>query len=128
MDWGTFFDSKAGSNAVGSLAGGLGKGLGDAIGGANRPPVISGGPADSRSFMDGSGWTVSTGSSRASGAAIQQRDGFGASVVQPPALSGFGGGLGGMPASGGVAMAGLGSNPLLLLMILGMVAVAWRNR
>lgn len=51
---------------VGNLGSGLGKGLGDAIGGGGGP-MVSGGAVDSRSFMDGSGWTVSTGSSRATG-------------------------------------------------------------
>jgi len=124
MDWAGFFDSKAGANAVGSLAGGLGKGLGDAIGGGPAVPMISGGPVDSRSFMDGSGWTVSTGSSKANGATIQGRDAFGPSITQP-LLSGYGGMVGG---SGGVAMAGIGDNPLMLLFILGIAVAAWRSR
>ncbi|MFN3812157.1 MAG: hypothetical protein ACK4S6_16250 [Roseateles asaccharophilus] len=51
---------------VGNIGAGLGKGLGDAIGGGGGP-MISGGTTDARGFMDGSGWTVSTGRSRASG-------------------------------------------------------------
>lgn len=51
---------------AGGLGGGLGKGLGDAIGGGG--PMVSGGTTDARSGMDGSGWTVTTGGSRATGA------------------------------------------------------------
>lgn len=51
---------------VGNLGSGLGKGLGDAIGGGGGP-MISGSQLDARSFMDGSGWTVSTGGSKAEG-------------------------------------------------------------
>lgn len=54
------------SSFVGNLGSGLGKGLGDAIGGGGGP-LVSGSSMDARSFMDGSGWTVSTGSSRATG-------------------------------------------------------------
>lgn len=52
--------------AISNLAGGLGKGLGDAIGGGGGP-LVSGGTVDARSAFDGSGWTVSTGSSKAAG-------------------------------------------------------------
>lgn len=53
--------SKAGQ----SFGGNLGKGLGDALGGGG--PLVSGAQVDGRGFLDGSGWTVSTGASRATG-------------------------------------------------------------
>lgn len=107
----------------GGMGAGLGQGLGAAIGGAPAGPAISGGaPVDARSFMDGSGWTVSTGSSKATGG----KSGGGTQ----------GGTTGGMsapgnPASGvlsplfptgidGASMAGL--SPVLLL---GLGVMAW---
>lgn len=51
---------------VGNLGSGLGKGLGDAIGGGGGP-LVSGSSMDARSFMDGSGWTVSTGGGSSTG-------------------------------------------------------------
>ncbi len=56
----------ANSKAGASLFGGIGQGIGDAIGGGGGP-MVSGGTVDARSFMDGSGWTVSTGKSKADG-------------------------------------------------------------
>ncbi len=94
-----FLASKAGA----SLAGGIGKGLGDAIGGGGGP-MVSGGTTDARSMMDGSGWTVSTGSSRATGG----RAG-GATMGQPTA-----------PAFGYADQAGM--NPLLALALAGAFA------
>lgn len=82
-------------------------GLGSALGGGGGPNV-SGAPVDARSFMDGSGWVVSTGSSKATGGNRDQGDPFGASFAMPgeqPALAGFNG-------IGGV---------LLLLVIGGMI-------
>lgn len=60
------------SKGVGSFMGGLGSALGGGGG-----PTTSGAPVDARSFMDGSGWVVSTGSSRASGGDRTQGEGFG---------------------------------------------------
>jgi hypothetical protein len=97
--------------AIGNLASGLGKGLGDAIGGGGGGgPMVSGGTVDARSSFDGSGWTVSTGASKATGGA---RTG--------------GADLGGMPAEpfgpNAASQAGFGWLPALLL--LG-VALAWK--
>ena len=123
MDFASFLDSKAGTNALGSLAGGIGKGLGDAIGGGQAVPMISGGPVDSRSFMDGSGWTVATGGSKTTGATIQGREGFGASVTQMP-QSAYGGAF----QSGGMSLAGFSGSTLSTLMLLGLVFAVWRSR
>jgi|GEM_PF-6593992 len=96
--------------AISNLAGGLGKGLGDAIGGGGGP-MVSGGSVDARSAFDGSGWTVSTGSSKATGGA---RSGGGSDM----------GGTSAPPwASSGASQAGFGWLPALLL--LG-VALAWK--
>lgn len=65
-------NSKAGA----SLAGSIGQGL---AGGAMPSTMTSGGQMDARSFMDGSGWTVSTGKSNTTGAT----GGGGASMGQP---------------------------------------------
>lgn len=46
----------------------LAKGIGDALGGGG--PLVSGAPIDARSFMDGAGWTVSTGRAKASGGTV----------------------------------------------------------
>lgn len=78
------------SKGVSSLMGGIG----EAIGGGG--PMLSGAPVDARSFMDGSGWTVSTGSSRATGGPREQSaDPFGASSAtmpgEAPMLAGFNG-------------------------------------
>lgn len=85
----------ANSKAASSFFGGLGSALGGDPG-----PVVSGGTVDARSFMDGSGWTVSTGSSRATGGNRDQGPGFGPATTAPdqaggPQLAGFGG-LGGL--------------------------------
>lgn len=98
------------SKGVGALMGGLG----EAIGGGG--PMVSGAPVDARSFMDGSGWTVSTGSSRATGGPREQSaDPFGASSAtmpgEAPALAGFGG------------LAGA----LLLLVFMGMIVKAGKR-
>lgn len=69
------------SSFVGSVGAGLGKGIGDAIGGGSAP-LVSGGGWDFRNAFDGSGWTVSTGSSRAQGGSSGGLDNSG----QPPAL------------------------------------------
>lgn len=95
--------------AIANFAGGLGKGLGDAIGGGGGP-MVSGG--DARSAFDGSGWTVSTGSSRATGGARTGGADLGGAAASP---FGFGGGQ--------VSQAGFGWLPALLL--LG-VALAWK--
>jgi hypothetical protein len=55
--------------AINNMAGGVGKGLGEAIGGGGGPLFSGGGSTDARSFMDGSGWTVSIGSAKAMGGA-----------------------------------------------------------
>jgi hypothetical protein len=99
------------SKGVSSFMGGLG----EAIGGGGGP-MVSGAPVDARSFMDGSGWTVSTGSSRATGGAREQTgDPFGASSAtmpgEAPALAGFGGLAGG----------------LMLLVFMGMIVKAGKR-
>ncbi|MBY0235270.1 MAG: hypothetical protein K2W93_09830 [Burkholderiaceae bacterium] len=73
------------------------------------------GQFDLSSMMDGSGWTVSTGSSKATGATRQQ-------TAKPGLFAGMGGG-----AVPGASMAGLDSNPLMLLLILGMGLALWRK-
>ncbi len=73
-----------------------------------------GGQFDLRSSMDGSGWTVSTGSSKAQGSTRHE--------VKEPSM--FGGG-GSMP---GVSMAGLSGNPLMLLLLLGFGAAIWKKK
>ena len=69
-------------------------GLGSALGGGGGPNV-SGAPVDARSFMDGSGWVVSTGSSKATGGNREQAESFGESSAampgEAPALAGFSG-------------------------------------
>jgi hypothetical protein len=85
---------------AGQLGGGLGKGLGDAIGGGGGP-MVSGGTTDARSGMDGSGWTVTTGGSRATGAT---RGSGGLDLSGQPS----------MPI-GQASMAGLGGLPMLLM-------------
>lgn len=50
-----------------AIGGALGAASDLAQGGAGPSTMISGAPVDARSFMDGSGWTVSTGSSNATG-------------------------------------------------------------
>ena len=47
----------------------LAQGIGSALAGG---PVTSGAPIDARAFMDGAGWTVSTGRSKASGGTVAQ--------------------------------------------------------
>lgn len=74
--------------AAANFAAGLGKGVGDAIAG-DSGPNLSGSSADARSFFDGSGWTVSTGSARATGATLtRSSDPFGPSTLQTAGVSG----------------------------------------
>ncbi|MDN3921510.1 hypothetical protein [Roseateles violae] len=94
--------------ALNNLAGGLGKGLGDAIGGGGGGPSTSGGFNDARSSFDASGWTVSTGSSKATGGA---RSGAGADLS----------GQATMPLANTASQAGV-MWPLALL-LLGMVFI-----
>lgn len=75
------------------------------------------GQIDLSSMMDGSGWTVSTGSSKATGGARSQ--------TAPQSLFGGGGG-GGMGS--GMSMAGLDSNPLMLLLLLGFGYAIWAKK
>lgn len=63
-----FDDALALANTKAGAA--LAKGVGDAIGGGG--PVTSGAPIDARSFMDGAGWTVSTGRAKAIGGTVGQ--------------------------------------------------------
>lgn len=74
-----------------------------------------GGQFDLRSFMDGSGWTVSTGKSTATGSTRRE--------VQEQGL--FGGGGSAMP---GMSMAGFGDNPLMLLLLLGFGYAIWKQK
>ena len=86
------FELLANSKAASSFAGALGSALGGDPG-----PVVSGAPVDARSFMDGSGWVVSTGSSKASGGDRTQGEGFGltsnpqATVPMQAGMGGIGG-------------------------------------
>lgn len=48
----------------------LAKGIGSAFASVPDNLVSGGGPIDARSFMDGAGWTVSTGRSKATGATV----------------------------------------------------------
>ena len=57
-------NTKAGSALAGSI--------GNALGGGPTN-ITSGAPVDARSFMDGSGWTVSTGRGKATGGERQQQ-------------------------------------------------------
>lgn len=98
---------------AGQLGAGLGQGLGDAIGGGGGGPTITGGQTDARSFMDGSGWTVSTGRGSATGARQDGRSTMGGpSVAQPAPL----------------AMAGMGDNPLMLVLLLAFGYAVWKSR
>lgn len=76
-----------------NFAAGVGKGVGDAISGAgDTGPNLSGSSADARSFFDGSGWTVSTGTGRATGATItREGDPFGPTTLQTAGFGGAGG-------------------------------------
>lgn len=107
----TLLASKAGQSLFGNLGSGLGKGIGDALGGAPAGPAISGSSMDSRSFMDGSGWTVSTGGSKATGST--RGDGPDLSGSQPSANYN--------PAFGGQMQAGM--SPVMMVAML--AAVAW---
>lgn len=98
--------------AMAKFAGSLGGSLGQAIGGQPLGPTISGGaPMDSRGFMDGSGWTVATGRSTATGGTSGGTRQDGASAGAP---AWGGGGAGTMTA---------GVNPLLMVALLG--GAAW---
>lgn len=103
-----------GSKFAGNMGAGIGQGIGEALGGGGGP-MITGGPVDSRSFMDGSGWTVSTGSSKATGARQEGRGagGFGAGSVAQPAP---------------MAMAGMGDSPWTILLMLAFGYAVWRSR
>jgi len=71
----------------GSAAGAAFGGLADIAGAGGGPQVLSS-AVDARSFMDGSGWTVSTGSSKATGG--ERRDAAsmlgGSTIAAPQAL------------------------------------------
>lgn len=101
------------------LAGGLGKSLGDGISGGSGPLVSGGGALDARSFMDGSGWTVATGGSRARGGTVGAKSQNG-TLEAPP---GYG-------ADQPATRAGL--SPLAMGAMLAMLAGGWlwsrRNR
>lgn len=97
--------------AVSNFAGNLGKGVGEAIGGGGGPLVSGTGSTDARGFMDGSGWTVSTGSSRATG-------GTSGGTRQEGGMPSGGG-----PLGSGVAPLNAGINPVLALAMCG--AFAW---
>jgi hypothetical protein len=97
---------------AGSLGGGLGKGLGDAIGGGGGGPMVSGGKTDARSGMDGSGWAVATGGSKATGGA---RSGSGFDQTGLPSAP--------IGQQAGLYSAGLGGLPMLMLAGLAMYFV-----
>lgn len=104
-----------------NFAGGLGTSLGRGIAGApSAGPLVSGGGAqDARSFMDGSGWTVSTGGSRATGGTVGAKSQDG--TLQPP--PGFG---------ADQPMARAGVSPAAIGIMLAVMGGAWlwsrRNR
>lgn len=102
-----------GSKFAGNMGAGIGQGIGQALGGGDAGPMMAGGPVDARSFMDGSGWTVSTGSSKATGARQEGRGGFGAASIAQPSP---------------VAMAGLGDSPWTLLLMLAFGYAVWKSR
>jgi hypothetical protein len=95
--------AKAGA-AFGPWGAAIGAGVGMVSDMSKEGPltqVSGGGPFDSRGFLDGSQWTVSTGSSKAIGGARSGDDPWGSSSL-------FGGAT-------GVDQAGLGSSPLALV-------------
>ena len=82
----------------------LAKGIGDALGGGG--PNVSGAPVDARSFMDGAGWTVSTGQAKATGGTvIKDREDSPVLGSAPTALQATMGGPLGMLMIGGLAFA-----------------------
>lgn len=101
------------SQFLGSMGSGVGKGIGDAISGGPAGPMISGGPTDARSGMDGSGWTVSTGRGTATGGA---RSGTG--------FDNSGLASGPMGQSSGLMQAGFGTWAMLAMLGLGVVYIA----
>lgn len=88
------------------LASSLGQGLGEALGGPKGPTISGGGTMDARSFMDGSGWVVATGSAKATGGDRTQGEAWGPSTVNTP-----------QPLQAGMGVGGW----LLLLVFAGMV-------
>lgn len=86
----------------------LAKGIGDAIGGGG--PLVSGAPIDARSFLDGAGWTVSTGRAKAIGGTVSQ------DREDSPALG----------SAGSAMQAGMGG-PLGLLVAGGLLIALWRH-
>jgi hypothetical protein len=61
------FQALLASPAAAQMMGGIGQGIGAAIGAPDGPMTSGGGRFDLRSAFDGSGWTVSTGRSSATG-------------------------------------------------------------
>lgn len=88
--------------------GALAKGIGDALGGGG--PLVSGAPIDARSFMDGAGWTVSTGRAKAIGGTVS-RD-----REDSPVLG----------SASGSLQAGMGG-PLGLVVAGGLLIAIWRH-
>lgn len=75
-------NTKGGAGALTAAAQGI-------FGGDPGPVVSGAGGVDARAFLDGSGWTVSTGKSSASGATISRSgDPFGPSSTAGPMQAG----------------------------------------
>jgi hypothetical protein len=106
---------------AGSFGSSLGAGMGGGGGPGGGAPLLSGGGAlDARSFMDGSGWTVATGGSRARGGTVGAKSQDGTLEPPPP---GYGADVPPMRA---------GVSPWVAGLMLAMVAGGWlwsrRNR
>lgn len=101
-----FDDALALANTKAGAA--LAKGVGDAISGGG--PVVSGAPIDARSFMDGAGWTVSTGRAKAIGGTVSQ------DREDSPVLG-----------SASSAMQATMGGPLGMLLLGGLAFVMWRR-
>ena len=106
-------DALINSKAAASFMGSFGEALGGGAG-----PAVSSAQADARSFFDGSGWTVSTGSGRATG-------GTSGGGMRAPGGTGGAAAPGWEPAPGGAMQAGGGW--LTLAMVGGLVWFIARN-
>jgi hypothetical protein len=90
--------------------------------GSAAAQAMSGGPSsasgytDARAFMDGSGWTVSTGRAKATGGTITKGDPWGESGQAPAA------------AGGGAPLMAAGMDPTIMLALLAVGFVAFMRR
>jgi len=101
----------------GAAAGAVLGGVAD-VASSNGGPQMSSAAIDARSFMDGSGWVVSTGTSKATGGDRTQE---GAGMLTGPSVTSAAPFAGLTQAGGGVSFSGL----LLLLVGAGIV---WKLR